>query len=784
MDLKITPNGQCKSPCKITIEAVPRKKMASDIVKYYFYIDDKRLESQTPKISTTIYFAKSLISIKQKKHIDDKAPLFKMFHIRAEGVISEDKYISSKKKRILVKASKENSSSIELISRSVLPMGKIQIATSGISSSSLSGTIDGQPISFEKDPIDVGSNIMYSFLPYTTLPIAKLIIGNFSFDITVVPILPVMDSLNFIQENNISSVELLDMFITSPKYSDAIGANGIHVFTGMRASIIALNDFVKNEALPEEIQLIADITNATFQSDADLFNFITYIENSPEKKVVFQNIIRKNNSFLNAIGSISSLLVNDVNAQALPGNLLKNKFLDIAKQVLEEALSIGTNTLFDGMINKCYISKGRPVPIDVVRSEWALNLLFQKSSAAIIAGLASANPFVIAAATAGSYAYTAGTVAASALVARIGSDCDGGEFISPKLVINSQPILPIVPGESINYNVKCDVGDERYYSSNSILTKVTSRLDYQVPSFEDAGILVSTDNLLNGCAGLGQDVIKNEHDIACTTNLLKDTQFYQNNIDQYETFNAAACGGANSYTAGMYLVDTPSLSCNFVNSEENVNIIGESINGNQLIFDLTKKWNCPKAVINYTKDNLQVSFDSTGNTDTTLTYSWSFGDGQTSTEKSPNHTYSQAGTYPVLLTVTDAYGSIASTKIDVSVISNNTASVTYCNISTSRGTMYFLVNESEEFYLSRTNDACECHTFQVPRGQYSSIYAYFELDGYQGYLESMEYEESIFGEDKIQYFRGSAAFSSIYVYKIPTTSIDFYKNSCAAIKYK
>jgi len=38
-----------------------------------------------------------------------------------------------------------------------------------------------------------------------------------------------------------------------------------------------------------------------------------------------------------------------------------------------------------------------------------------------------------------------------------------------------------------------------------------------------------------------------------------------------------------------------------------------------------------------------------------LSYSWNFGDGHTSTEQNPHHAYQLAGTYTVMLTVTDAY---------------------------------------------------------------------------------------------------------------------------------
>lgn len=50
---------------------------------------------------------------------------------------------------------------------------------------------------------------------------------------------------------------------------------------------------------------------------------------------------------------------------------------------------------------------------------------------------------------------------------------------------------------------------------------------------------------------------------------------------------------------------------------------------------------------------LSVSFDASGSTGTGLTYEWDFGDGTTSTEVSPSHTYTKVGNYIVTLKVTD-----------------------------------------------------------------------------------------------------------------------------------
>ncbi len=61
-----------------------------------------------------------------------------------------------------------------------------------------------------------------------------------------------------------------------------------------------------------------------------------------------------------------------------------------------------------------------------------------------------------------------------------------------------------------------------------------------------------------------------------------------------------------------------------------------------------------------TASGLTVSFTNT--TTGATSYSWNFGDGQTSTEQNPSHTYAADGTYTVVLTATNACGSTTFTK--------------------------------------------------------------------------------------------------------------------------
>lgn len=57
-----------------------------------------------------------------------------------------------------------------------------------------------------------------------------------------------------------------------------------------------------------------------------------------------------------------------------------------------------------------------------------------------------------------------------------------------------------------------------------------------------------------------------------------------------------------------------------------------------------------------TNNNGEVSFTNTSTSASNAAYSWDFGDGQTSTDMNPTHTYTTSGVYSVCLTVTDSCG--------------------------------------------------------------------------------------------------------------------------------
>jgi PKD repeat protein len=66
----------------------------------------------------------------------------------------------------------------------------------------------------------------------------------------------------------------------------------------------------------------------------------------------------------------------------------------------------------------------------------------------------------------------------------------------------------------------------------------------------------------------------------------------------------------------------------------------------------------PEADFSFTTDDLTANFEdlSTDSDGDVVAWSWDFGDGSTSTEQNPSHTYDTEGTYDVSLTVTDDDG--------------------------------------------------------------------------------------------------------------------------------
>ncbi len=81
----------------------------------------------------------------------------------------------------------------------------------------------------------------------------------------------------------------------------------------------------------------------------------------------------------------------------------------------------------------------------------------------------------------------------------------------------------------------------------------------------------------------------------------------------------------------------------------------------------------PTASFTADVNKLDVSFDASASDDsdgTVASYAWDFGDGDSGTGKTPNHTYAAAGDYEVVLTVTDDQGATGSVTKTVTAVAN------------------------------------------------------------------------------------------------------------------
>ena len=134
-----------------------------------------------------------------------------------------------------------------------------------------------------------------------------------------------------------------------------------------------------------------------------------------------------------------------------------------------------------------------------------------------------------------------------------------------------------------------------------------------------------------------------------------------------------------SIIAGFEILSTDGTAADMRTAD--LTVVHTGTNGNQVVnlsgeaLPDTGGNNPPSAGFTFAVNDLTVTFTdtSTDSDGSVVSWSWDFGDGATSTEQNPVHTYGAYGTYTVSLTVTDDMGATGGTSQDVVVADPNAA---------------------------------------------------------------------------------------------------------------
>ncbi|HJW73277.1 MAG TPA: PKD domain-containing protein [Geothrix sp.] len=145
--------------------------------------------------------------------------------------------------------------------------------------------------------------------------------------------------------------------------------------------------------------------------------------------------------------------------------------------------------------------------------------------------------------------------------------------------------------------------------------------------------------------------------------------------------------GTKTYTFTIYaLSGNPTLPSD--PTQVTGAVLAQAISGLTLgsaKFDVTYARQAPVAAFTAATSGLTTTFTNTSGLSATG-WSWDFGDGSTSTDQNPVHTYSAAGTYTVSLTATNDFGNSTPTTKVVTPESSATPLASYSYVSASGST--------------------------------------------------------------------------------------------------
>ena len=102
---------------------------------------------------------------------------------------------------------------------------------------------------------------------------------------------------------------------------------------------------------------------------------------------------------------------------------------------------------------------------------------------------------------------------------------------------------------------------------------------------------------------------------------------------------------------------------------------------NEFVNELSK---APAADFNYSTIHPSLDVMFRDSSSAAVSYKWMFGDGDSSVQRNPNHTYAKEGTYQVSLTTTDICGKVSPKKLKDVVVVCPAAKATFISVPTDR----------------------------------------------------------------------------------------------------
>ncbi|SQH74438.1 putative Protease [Shewanella benthica] len=231
---------------------------------------------------------------------------------------------------------------------------------------------------------------------------------------------------------------------------------------------------------------------------------------------------------------------------------------------------------------------------------------------------------------------------------------------------------------------------QSYYFGDNHLSSVSmfdDRQDYSAPTQPQSGIILPE-------LGLTMEVIAQSADSSTATvrfnyggettpppqveELVANFGRIQNDITGSVVFIAEVTGGDGNYSylwsfgvTGATSAEEMPTYVYQVSGSYTVNLtvtdgLGSSVMSAQTITVVLPV--PPVAGFTFVTSDLSVTFtDTSTGGEGAMTYSWDFGDSQTSMAQSPSHTYASAGTYTVMMTVTDSLAVVSSRSMSVTV---------------------------------------------------------------------------------------------------------------------